>query len=222
MDIRELSSSEFFLYFRRTGLVERLLSLERLSRYQLLGAGDRIATVRHYEYNTRLSEAFYTPLQGLETCLRNSLSIELTILLGVDWYENKHGIFQHPTTEMIAKAKQGLQDDGKAIVASRMIPELNFGFWVSILSPRYDTRLWVPALRKAFPNRPKGEDRKAVHKAINAVRRLRNRVAHHEPILHRKLDEDHELILKLILWCCPKTSAWVGSLSRLPAVLTGK
>jgi hypothetical protein len=80
----------------------------------------------------------------------------------------------------------------------------------------------VPALRKAFPNRPKIEKRKSVQKAINAVRRLRNRVAHHEPILHRKLNDDHALVLKLISWCCPKTSAWVESLSRLPAVLAGK
>jgi len=202
--------------------IERLISSDRLSRYNLLAAGDRTATIKHYEYNTRLSEAFYTPLQGLEICLRNSLSLELTALLGVTWYDNAHGVFQHPVAEMIVNAQHSLIQEGKLVVASRMIAELNFGFWVSILGPRYDSTLWVPALRKAFPHRPHGQERNAVHKAVNAIRRLRNRVAHHEPILHRKLDEDHDLVLKLISWCCPNTSTWVTVQSRLPAVLAGK
>lgn len=135
--------------------VEKLLSLERLTRYTLLSAGDRRAALKHYEHNTRLSEAHYTPLQGLEICLRNSMSLELATLLGADWYGNGHGGFQYPVTEMIDRAKQSLIQDGKTINTGRMIAELSFGFWVSILGPRYDTSLWVGVCARRFHIDPK-------------------------------------------------------------------
>jgi hypothetical protein len=201
--------------------IERLLSMERLSRYTALAAGDRKETLLLYQNNTALSEALYTPLQGLEVCLRNSCSIELTTLLGPSWHENGHAIFQHPVTEMIESARRSLEYDGKDIMLGRMVSELNFGFWVAILSPRYENQLWRPALRKAFPNRPRGVERKDIHKSVNALRRLRNRVAHHEPILHRDLKHDHEQFVKMLGWACNKTAAWVAAQSRLPSVLAG-
>jgi hypothetical protein len=203
----------------RIEAIERLLSLERLSRYTLLGNGDRAEAIRLYEWNTRVSEAFYTPLQGLEVCLRNSLSLELIAHLGANWYENQHGLFEHPLTEMLANATQSLERDGKDINLGRMVAELNFGFWVSVLAPRYDTTLWRPCLRKAFPNRPRGMERKDIHKALNALRRLRNRVAHHEPIVHRDLKRDHDLIVSLLSCACPHTATWVKSQSRVIAEL---
>lgn len=192
--------------------------MERLSRYVAIARGDRKETIVIYEKNTRLSEAFYTPLQGLEVCLRNALHLELATLLGADWFENKQAIFEHPATEMIKNAKESLRVDGKQIVAGRLIPELNFGFWASILGPRYDTSLWAPALRRAFPRRPKGMERKGILKAINKIRRLRNRVAHHEPIIHRDLGQDHRLIVDIISWCCSDTAVWVSSQSRFPEI----
>ena len=101
-----------------------------------------------------------------------------------------------------------------------MVSELSFGFWVAILAPRYETRLWRPALRKAFPNRPRGIERRDIHKSINALRRLRNRVAHHEPILHRDLGRDHDQIIQLLHWTCITTAAWIAGQSRFPKMLT--
>jgi hypothetical protein len=191
---------------KRIDALERLLSLERLSRYTALANADRIVALAHYERNTRLSEALYTPLQGLEVCLRNALSIELMKFLGADWYDNQHGIFEHPLTEMLGSAQRSLAQEGKAIILGRMVAELNLGFWASILSPRYENTLW--------------RERKQVHKAINAVRRLRNRVAHHEPILHRDLRSDFALIVAVISWACPHTAAWVEEQSRVIAVIS--
>jgi hypothetical protein len=199
--------------------IERLLSLERLSRYTELSGGNREKTIKLYQNNTALSEALYTPLQGLEVCLRNACSIELAILLGDTWHENTHAIFEHPVTEMIESARRSLTNDGKAITLGRMVSELNFGFWVAILAPRYENGLWRPALRKAFPNRPRKVERKEVHKSVNALRRLRNRVAHHEPILHRDLQHDHEQVLRILEWACTRTAGWIAAQSRLPAVL---
>ncbi|HEX9835947.1 MAG TPA: IS256 family transposase [Alphaproteobacteria bacterium] len=91
---------------------------------------------------------------------------------------------------------------------------LSFGFCVAMLGPRYDASLWRPALRHAFPHRPKSVERKPIQKTLNSIRRLRNRVAHDEPILDRNLIADHNDIIQLVSWICPETANWVLTHSR--------
>lgn len=178
--------------------LEAAISSERLARYIQLANGNTEAALEKYVFNTRLSEAFYTPLQGLEVTLRNAIHRKLCDAFGDGWYDGGVACLHYPLTEMINKARASLRQDNKPIEAGRMVAELSFGFWVTILGPKYETPLWRPVLRHAFPHRPPRQERKEVQGALNAVRRLRNRVAHHEPILHRNLREDHELIITMI------------------------
>lgn len=115
---------------------------------------------------------------------------------------------------MIQTAEQALVADSKTPTPGRMLAELNFGFWVTILVPKYEVSLWRPALRRAFPMRPKGTERKDIQKTLNAIRRLRNRVAHHEPILSRDLKVDYLAIIKILGWICPDTATWVNHHSQ--------
>ncbi|MDE0696676.1 MAG: hypothetical protein OXH76_12695 [Boseongicola sp.] len=78
--------------------------------------------------------------------------------------------------------------------------------------------LWRAALRGAFPHCPTLIRRQA-HRPLNALRTLRNRIAHHEPILARNLVEDHERILEVAGWISPTTRAWIEHHSRVPALL---
>ena len=139
--------------------------------------------------------------------------------IGNDWHENKTALFHHPASEMLHEGRKALLDAGKPITTGGLMAELSFGFWVTILGLKYDTSLWIPVLRHAFSHRPRRTERHQVQGALNAIRRLRNRVAHHEPIMHRQLDEDHDLILRVIYWSCPETSKWVESQSRFPSIL---
>lgn len=201
--------------------IERLLSRQRLTRYTNMSSGDRQLAIKLYENNSALSEALYIPLQGLEVCIRNSCTIQLNEFLDENWYKNWHGLFQHPLTEMLEKVTRSLNNDSRAITVGTVVSELNLGFWVALLAPRYDSTLWRKALRNAFPFRPKGTERREIHGSLNALRRLRNRVAHHEPILHRNLQRDYELIELVLSWTCPHTAAWVMGQSRFPSVLAG-
>jgi hypothetical protein len=167
------------------------ISKDRLQRYIDDAGGDEARGLKRYVLNTKISEAFYTPIQGLEIALRNSLHNQAKAHLGENWFAASAATLRHPATEMIGKAERALTADGKIPTPGRMLAELNFGFWVTLLSSKYENSLWRPCLRKAFPNRPKGTERKQVHGALNAVRRLRNRIAHHEPILQRQLDVDY-------------------------------
>ena len=106
---------------------------------------------------------------------------------------------------------------------------LSFGFWVSLLGSggrmdpdgrraNYEMTLWRPALRRAFPHRTP-LTRKQAHRPLNALRKLRNRIAHHEPIFARPLLEDHQRILEVTGWISPGVQAWVKHHSRVPIVL---
>jgi hypothetical protein len=200
--------------------LEATISRDRLARHVSDAAGDRTGALQLYVFNTTASEAFYTPLQGLEICLRNAIGSQLLRAFGITWiHRGKMPMLQYPLTDMLANAEAGLRDDNKPVTHGSVIAELSFGFWVTILSGRYEMPLWRPLLRHAFPLRPKGIERKQIHGALNAVRRLRNRIAHHEPILTRDLGKDHNTIVRLVSWMCADTADWVAAHSRLPQVL---
>ena len=63
------------------------------------------------------------------------------------------------------------------------------------------------------------QDRRRVHDQLNRLRRLRNRIVHHEPILHWNLQADHDLILGLLGLLSPETKTWVEHHSRVLEVL---
>ena len=62
----------------------------------------------------------------------------------------------------------------------------------------------------------KGVTRKAFSQPLNEVRQLRNRVAHHEPIIARGLQAEYERILQLTSWLSVPAAEWVSAHSRFP------
>jgi hypothetical protein len=56
-----------------------------------------------------------------------------------------------------------------------------FGFWRYLSSAAHEKTLWVPALHRAFP--PGTNRATHVDGPVGRLHDLRNRVAHHEPLL---------------------------------------
>jgi hypothetical protein len=204
--------------------LERSLSVERFSGYVRSANGDRALAIRLYERNTRLSESLYGVVQGLEICLRNAVDRIFRSAYGPDWYDHMPTLM-YPLPQKLADAKQSILRHGKLLTPGRVVAELSFGFWTALFGRKYETRLWVPHLHKAFPNaiRPTASrkksiamDRADVAHRLESVRQLRNRIAHHEPILHYKLDSEYCKILEATGWICPITAAWVGVTSSFP------
>ena len=181
------------------------LSQERLGSYLVLADNNLREAIRLYERNTSLSEALYGLLQGLEVALRNAMHYALSLgLAREDWYNSV--TWQVAQQEQIDNAKDGLQKKAKPIVPGGMVAELTFGFWVGLTGPKYSVDLWERHLYKAFPNAKLG--RKQLNKRLE-IRLLRNRVAHHEPILSRDLEKDAERILETIGWISKDTERWI-------------
>src|SRR5882672_7060199 len=193
--------------------LSKALSLERLHPYLLLSDNDRLLAIKLYEWNTALSESFYGLLQGLEIALRNAMHRVLSEAYGrSDWYEVCP--LQPEHNDAIGKAKKRILDDRKLVIPSKVVAELTFGFWVALSGPRYAQNLWDKTLHKAFV---KKLGRKALHKRLDKIRKLRNRVAHHESILARVLKDDFSSIIETVHWICPVTAAWVKANSTFHA-----
>jgi hypothetical protein len=195
------------------------ISLERLSKYLAASHGNSERAISLYEHNMRLSEAFYTPLQCLEVCLRNKMHDQLTDRFAPNWYDLPATGLLSAAGVSVAGAIRELRQSKKQVTPGAVVAELSFGTWVSLLGPVYDATLWRTTLTKAFRLNGKGMKRSVVHGRMNALRRFRNRVAHHEPIFQKDLPAVHAELLEAIEWLCPATAHWAGGLSRARAVI---
>lgn len=110
-----------------------------------------------------------------------------------------------PRRDLI-NARNGQNTTGK------VIPELKFVFWEKLLTRRFDDRLWTPFLHTVFPNHEVTlsvpEMRNKLRVLLENVRGLRNRIAHHEPIIARDLELDFKNIDLLINYRCSDTAHW--------------
>lgn len=196
--------------------LQRRISADRLTKYLAESANDLDQALSLYERNTRLSEALYTPLQSLEVCLRNTIDEQMVAAYGAEWLTNGVPPLAHNTRDSINSALTAFALSPTPPTHSDLIAELKFSFWVSLLGPGYDATLWRRVLYKSFQVGG-GRKRSVVQSRLNALRRFRNRVAHHEPIFH-KADQMHKEIIETIGWMCADTRAWTVHHCRFPLV----
>lgn len=196
---------------------EEALSLERFGRYLAWAAGDRDRAIALYGLNTLLSESLYTPLQTLEVALRNRIHTVLTEAGGEGWYEGDVGVLLVPyQCQQVTDAMEELAKAGKPVTAGRVVASLTFSFWTTMFNKEYET-LWQQTLHGiADPSAPKGLKRKSFSGPLTPIRVLRNRIAHHEPILGWNLRKQHNKILELIEWLSPPAAKWCRENDRFP------
>jgi hypothetical protein len=189
------------------------ISPARFSTYERLSNFDNRRAVTLYLWNARIAEAFYFPLQTNEVLLRNAVAKALAQVYGSKWPfspgfqkslpDKLRGIFIAALTPLVSRIGQDSVTTGDVIAA------LTYGFWVALLTARHQTRIWTPHFRLSFPGAPAGIARDLVHKEADRLRDLRNRIAHHEPVIRRDLAGDYQRTINLISWVCPETASWV-------------
>jgi len=80
--------------------------------------------------------------------------------------------------------------------------------------------LWVPALINAFPH---FQGRRGdLHKSLEELRRLRNRIAHHEALVNRDLATDHWTVLEILGYIEPDAKEWLKHESTITNLLATK
>lgn len=198
--------------------LEKALSLERFGRYMNWAGGDRERAIELYTLNTALSEALYTPLQMLEVALRNRIHSVMTEASHDGWFQDKGGLLGQWQPEQLAKAIKDIEEEGKEATPGRIVAALTFSFWTSMFGKDYET-LWQKTLHR-IGRRPdgKGLRRKDFSGPLAQIRALRNRIAHHEPILMWNLPKRYASILELTGWLSPGAAEWCRTHSRFEAV----
>jgi hypothetical protein len=200
--------------------LDQILSLERIERYLVAANNNRRKAYKLYALNTAVSECLYVSMQMLEISLRNRFNACLADEFGDDWYDAPGVITTLHHRTSIKDAKLNLIIDKKHIEPSRLVASLTFGFWTACLGNNYEEKLWRPALHKAFPSKPKTIQRRAINNLLSPLRSLRNRTAHHEPILYWDLPKHYETILTLTGWLSPPARDWTERHCRFRATYT--
>jgi len=196
--------------------VESILSVDRLSVYGQDSPGTDVVMAR-YLWNMAISEALYSCLQMCEVALRNAIHNAMSGLYGQGrWYDS--GDLAAWGTLHVKEAKERIAHGGKPITIGRVIAELHFGFWTSLFEDHYErnTRFLPKGIKKVFPDLPKSQHRRKTIKArLERIRQLRNRVFHHERIIHWKdLEAQHGQIIQTIQWISPELAEMALRLDR--------
>ncbi|MEH6411574.1 MAG: hypothetical protein V7741_13690, partial [Hyphomonas sp.] len=108
----------------------------------------------------------------------------------------------------IEEVRNQLPMERKDQSPGQVIAGLSFGFWTPFFSSSAEG-LWRTHLRNIVARpAPAGINRKSFSAPLDRIRPLRNRIAHHEPILHLPLSDLHSEIVGLTTLLHPASEAW--------------
>lgn len=193
----------------------RLLSTERLSKYTELSSGNPDKALDLYLFNLKVSSSLFEVIGGFEVALRNSIHLTLKPPFSADdWYDHVPFPWLRHEQNALNNAKRQIRARHKQPTPGRIVAELTLGFWCELAASPYRDSLWIPHLYKAFPYKRLG--RKEAYERLNGIRLLRNRIAHHECILHMNLPAEHDKIIEAVGWICPHTRSWIEGYSSFP------
>lgn len=212
--------------------ISAVISQPRLSRYLTAEAGDRRRALALYRWNAEISAAFMFPLQMCEVSTRNGIVGAIERVYGPNWHVAPafERSLPHPSGPPsgprpfspqgeLKRARRGMSTAGKVVA------ELKFAFWIAMLTSRHDGRLWTPWIRTEFPDfvaLPPAACRNLLHVELEEIRKLRNRIAHHEPVFGRDLATDYKRVWQVIAWRSQQTADWIHREQGVTALLAGR
>lgn len=171
---------------------EKVMSSKRMSRYVNSCGGDTRKGMKLYRMNLHLAEEMFTIISCYEVALRNAIDRIMVASNGSDWLRDAimpGGMFDdrkfRNTTRIMKKAYEELIANGK-YSNSKMLSSMEFGVWKYMYSgPQYLAT--GRHLLNVFPNKPKSTrafqyNNLYIFNELDSVNRLRNRIAHHEPV----------------------------------------
>lgn len=180
-------------------------------------------------WNTDVSAALYVILQLCELSVRNGTVEAIEKVFGPNWHLNRG--FGH--TLPVLKGGKGYQPKAdlracasRLPTAGKVVAELKFAFWQYMFVQGQDKRIWLPHFALSFPGFDAKmtieQARASVHDDIEKIRHLRNRIAHHEPIFARNLQEDRDRVLRLIAWRRPTVARWLANVESVTKLLAAR
>lgn len=211
------------------------LSAPRLGPYLQAAQGSTRLGLQLYRWNIELSAAAYEVLHLTEITLRNALDEQLrpwnasqkhadkTSAYGSEWLLDPSPLITRLSGTDISRARERLSRTRPARTAvshDDVLAALGLGTWRYLLPDRDQgrRRLWSEALRFAFPHL--GTTPRMLTTQVNTAYRLRNRIAHLEPIgKPAYVLASFNSMRAIIQAIDPVVDEWMTSWQRVTAVL---
>ena len=131
------------------------------------------------------------------------------------WFEDPRALraFGKPENEKLSKTiLRQQQDRGSLPTGDQIVADLSAGFWVSLLSTRYDVPFtWRYNLSARVFINDATIDRQMASNMCSGLLNLRNRVAHHEPIFHLDLVQMRADLDRILNGLCDATQQYLSS-----------
>ncbi len=124
------------------------ISIERLKSFVWNETDNYDDIITRYKLNIKISQALYPELSILEVSLRNTIDTMLKKYISETWLEDeiqKQNILQEFEHESLIKAYTDIKKNYRLELISRgkVIANLNFGFWTSLCSKKYNSKIWT-------------------------------------------------------------------------------
>lgn len=214
------------------------LSCERLKKYLERVKGDRAVALRLYLWNNRVAAAINAPLSQFEICLRNSISLALTDKSvadghGPNWHTYRR--LKHHNQDVsnyfeTTREKARGNRNGFDPALPDFIAASTFNLWREFCKPSYAGVFWAKRILISFPHISiKSDARTAlpeIHHRVDLLLKLRNRIAHHEPLIGAryekpcaKLLERHKEMAEMLEWMDPNFARWVASFDEFLQIM---
>ena len=196
------------------------LSEPRFAAYRRRAGGDETFALELYLYNARLAKSCLFPLSVTEVTFRNAVDSVLVREYGAEWHRNDDFRSNVLTPESCSSLDKGV---ARALSTGleRPISTLTFDFWSNLFRIEYAS-LWRTKANIAFPGLEHGQGRRHIQALAREINRLRNRVAHHEPLLGEDVSALHGKMIELVKLRCPVTSNWMRRHSTVGTVMCSR
>lgn len=193
-------------------------SAERIARYETHPHPELL-----YVWSTQLSKAFLEDIQHVEVLLRNTVDTALRSPIqdggyGSCWFLESSIPFTGPARNSVQKARKRTRQGDIVQNPGKIIAELSFDFWYFLFTPTYTATIWPKFLRHI----PAQVAREEFRHELEKVYVLRNRCAHHEPLVKADITaeaaalDDYSAALKTVShWIDPQASEWIERQSRV-------
>lgn len=220
-----MSISGKLLPFSEVTAIEAALTTSRFGTFlTATGGRNRARALALYEWNATISAAFIVPLHLCEVVIRNAVAEAIEKVYGPAWPWSAGFEQSLPAPTVGYSPRRDLQKARQGqLTAGKVIPELKFAFWNEMLTRRHDGRLWVPYFKTSFPFSPSApipKLRGILYQQLAKVRKFRNRIAHHEPILSVHHGNEYARVARLVAWRCQRTRAWLSDIEDVTALVS--
>lgn len=211
----------------------------RLAPYLAESGGDVGQALRLYDWNVELSGAVYEVLHRFEVVLRNAVDQQLRVwnttevcpVTGTgydsDWLLDPAPLLQRLAARALRdaapRARRAIAARGdRTMLHADVLAQTSFGTWRFLLPDSDPGRqhLWANAVSQAFGHLPPGVRGTDVTRAVDRTYRLRNRVAHLEPLLDaRRVRAQVDAAYQVAGWIDPELRSWLTSTQRVTTLL---